>query len=86
MHNVVQLCLAANDILPTQKRNHTFLLLAIALGSIWQIASLTFESLKNKLVDLMIKQLLNSVITKYCEFVTVSQINNLPQTLALANN
>ena len=32
MRNVVQLCLATNNILPMRKRNHAFLLLAIVLG------------------------------------------------------
>ena len=41
-------------------------------------------SLKNKLGDRMKKQLLNSVIAKYC--VSVSQINYLPHPSASANN
>ena len=32
MRNVVQLCLAANNILPMHKRNYAFLPLAIVLG------------------------------------------------------
>ena len=32
MRNAVQLCLAANNILPMRKGNHAFLLLAIALA------------------------------------------------------
>ena len=47
-----------------RKWNHTFLLLAIALTWKWQNVR---YSLKNKLGDRMIKQLLNSVITKYCD-------------------
>ena len=37
--NVVQPCLAANNILPMRKWNHAFLLLAVALAWKWQIAS-----------------------------------------------
>ena len=42
MRKVVQLCLAANNILLLHKRNHTLLLLAIALILCvkWQITSL----------------------------------------------
>ena len=49
MRSAVQLCLAANNILLMRKRDH---------------ASRIY-SLKNKLGDRMIKQLLNSVIAKY---------------------
>ena len=49
--------LAANNILLMRKRNHAFLLVAIALKWKWQIASLP------KLGDRMIKRLLNSIIT-----------------------
>ena len=38
MFNVVQLCLAANNILLVCKWNHAFLLLAIAVSWKWQIA------------------------------------------------
>ena len=51
MHNVVQQCLAANNILLMRKGNRAFLLLAITLA--WSLG------------DLMIKQLLNSIIVKY---------------------
>ena len=37
MRNVVQLCLAANKILVTRKRNHAFLLLSLALARKWQL-------------------------------------------------
>ena len=66
MRNVVQLCLAANNILLMHKRNQTFLLLAITLA--WKMADHFASrgySLTNKLGDRMIKQLLNSVIAKY---------------------
>ena len=66
MRNVVQLCLAANNILLMSKRNHAFLLLAIVLA--WRKADRFASrrwSLKNKLGDRMIKELLNSVIVKY---------------------
>ena len=69
MRNVVQLCLAANNILLVRKRNHAFLLLAIALA--WKMADrfpLRRYSLKNKLGDRMIEQLVNSVIAKYRDF------------------
>ena len=58
MHNVIQLCLAANNIL----------LMHYVL--VWKKADRFASqrcSLKNKLGDQMIKQLLNSVITKYCD-------------------
>ena len=64
MCNVVQLCLAANNILLMRKRNHAWYALA------WKKADPFAPqrcSLKNKLGDRMIKQLLNSVITKYRE-------------------
>ena len=64
MRNVVQLCLAANNILLMRKRNHVWYVLA------WKKADRFAPrrcSLKNKLGDWMIKQLLNSVITKYRE-------------------
>ena len=52
-----------------RKRNHAFLLLAIALSSRMEdrFASRRYL-LKNKLGDRMIKQLLNSVIAKYRDF------------------
>ena len=50
------------NILVARKWNHAFLPLAIALAWKWQNAR---YSLKNKLGDRMIKQLLNSVIAKY---------------------
>ena len=50
------------NILLVRKWNHAFLPLAIALAWKWQNAR---YSLKNKLGDRMIKQLLNSVIAKY---------------------
>ena len=68
MRNVVQLCLAANNILLMHKRNQTFLLLGLALA--WKMADHFASrgySLKNKLSDQMIKQLLNLVIAKYCD-------------------
>ena len=68
MHNTVQLCLAANNILLMRKGNRAFLdlLLAIALAWKWQIAWLPKDIYyKYKLGDRMIKQSLNSVIAKY---------------------
>ena len=62
MRNVVHLCLAANNVLLMRKRNHAWYVLA------WKKADrFAFRrySLKNKLGDRMIKQLVNSVITKY---------------------
>ena len=59
MRNVVQLCLATNNILLMRKRNLTFLLLAIALA--WKMAdrfnSRRYSLKKNKLGDRMIKTL-----------------------------
>ena len=40
MRNVVQQCLAANNILLKLKLNHAFLVVVIALAWKWQIASL----------------------------------------------
>ena len=40
MHNVIQLCLAADNILLMRKWNHAFLLPVIALEWKWQSASL----------------------------------------------
>ena len=47
MCNVVQLCLAANNIRLMRKGNHFFLLLAITLAWKWQIASLP-EDIRQK--------------------------------------
>ena len=67
--NVVQQCLAANNILLMRKWNHAFLFLVIALviKMAGRFASRR-HSLKNKHGDRMIKQylLLNSVIAIYC--------------------
>ena len=60
---------AANNILLMRKRNHVFLLLAIALAQKKKKIADRFASrrysLKINLGDRMIKQLLNSVIAKY---------------------
>ena len=64
MRNVIQLCLAADNILLMRNRNHAWYALA------WKKADRFAPqrcSLKNKLGDRTIKQLLNSVITKYRE-------------------
>ena len=59
----LSVCMAANNILLMRKRNHAFLLLAIALA--WKMAdrfaSEDIYSLKNKLGDRMIKQLLDGL-------------------------
>ena len=60
MRNVIQLCLAANNILLMRKRNHAWYVLAWKKAD--RFASRRY-SLKNKLGDRMIKQILNSVIT-----------------------
>ena len=53
MRNVVQLCLAANNILLKHKRNHNFPLLALK----WEINSHSKDiHEKKKLGDRMIKQ------------------------------
>ena len=75
MRNVIQLCLAlvfANNILLMRKRHYVFLILLLAIAvnackMTERFASRRY-SLKNKLGDRMIKQLLNSVIAKYLEF------------------
>ena len=57
MHNVIQLCLAANNILLKHKRNHIFPLLVIALALKWEINSHSKDiHEKKKLGDRMIKQ------------------------------
>ena len=68
MRNVGQLFLAANTILLMSKLNHAFLLLAnrSCKKMADHFASQRY-SLKNKLNDQVIKQLLNSVIVKYCD-------------------
>ena len=88
--NVVQLSLAANNILLLGKRHHAFLLLAITFAKKMadRFASQGY-SLKNKLGDRMIKQLLNSVITKYCDLTQMNVITCRSQKLwhsALANS
>ena len=76
MCNVVQLCLAANNILLMRKWSHAFLLLAIAFAWKWQIVSNPWVySLRNNHGDRMIKQLLNSVIAKYRDFLCCSSLN-----------
>ena len=68
MRNVIQLCLATNNFLLMRKRHHAFLILLLAIALAWKMAE-SFASrrysLKNKLGDRMIKQLLNSVMAKY---------------------
>ena len=57
MHNVVQLCLAANNILLKHKWNHTFLLIVIALALKWEINSHSKDiHEQKKLDDRMINQ------------------------------
>ena len=53
-----------------RKRNHDFLLLAIALA---HKQADRFASLKNKLGDRMIKQLFNSVTAKYRDLSEASR-------------
>ena len=73
MRNVVQLFLAANTILLMRKWNHVCFLLVYVISVITpgkQRALTAFRRyyvLKNKFSDRMIKQLLNSVIAKYCD-------------------
>ena len=62
MRVVVQLCLATNNVLFMRKRNLAWYVLAWKKAD--RVASRRY-SLKNKLGDRMIKQLVNSVITKY---------------------
>ena len=65
MLNVVQLCLAGNNILLIRKWNHTFLLLAIALSWKWHIALKII--IKKKISRSNDKTIMvNLVITKYC--------------------
>ena len=77
---------AANNILLMRKWNHTFLLFAIALAWQWQIASLPKDIHQKtiKLGDQMIIEILGN--HKISWYVSVSQINYLPQPSALANN
>ena len=62
MRNVVQLFLAANTILPETRLFSFFDHSCVKMAD--RFASRRY-SLKNKLGDRMIEQLLNSVITKY---------------------
>ena len=82
MCNVVQLFLAANNILLMRKWNHAFLCLAIALAWKWQIAALPKDILRwsND------KTIIELGYRKISWFVSVSQINYLPQPSASANN
>ena len=62
MRNVVQLCLAANNILLTRKRNHAFLFF-YHHSCVKKGRSLPFPKIfiKNNLGDRMIKQLLSNL-------------------------
>ena len=64
MRNVVQLYLAANNNLLIRKESTLFFLRSPLRENGWSLRFLRI-SLKNKLNDRMIKQLLNSVIAKY---------------------
>ena len=68
MPNAVQQCLAANNILLMRKGNRAFLLLAITPA--WSLG------------DLMIKQLLNSIIVKYRD-LSVSRRSIICRSLQL---
>ena len=76
MRNVIQLCLAANNILLMREWNHAFLLLAIALAWKWQIAS---QMIKNKLSDRMIRQfwiwLSQNILTRLADQLFASANN-----------
>ena len=83
MRNVVQLCLAANNILFMRKRNHAFLLaIALSLKMAYRFASQRY-SLKNKRGDRMIQKLLNSVVAKYRD-LSVSHRSIIIDLLATA--
>ena len=73
MRNVVQLCMAANNILLMRKWNHAFLLPVITRA--WKMSD-RFQSMslfiENKLGDRMIKRLLNSVIANIVVFQCVA--------------
>ena len=85
MCNAVQQCLAANNILLMRKGNRAFLLLAIALAWKWQIASLP-KDIHSKNIWLNDKTIIELGYRKISWFVSVSQINYLPQPSASANN
>ena len=73
MRNAVQLCLAANNILHMHKGNHAFSSCdrsCVKMAD--RFASRGYPLKKNKLGDRMIKQLLNSAITKY-RYLSVSR-------------
>ena len=78
MCNVVQLCLAANGVLLISKWNHLFLLHLITLTWKWQNG-------RYKLRDKIIKQYNYFKVGchKISWFVSVAQINYLPQPLPL---
>ena len=80
MCSVVQLCLAANNILLIRKRNHAFLLLAISLAWKWQIL------IKKEIRWPNDKTLIELGYRKILWFVCVWKINYLPQPLASTNN
>ena len=86
----VQLFLATNTILLVRKWNHacsSFVYVISVITSGRQRVPTAFRRyylLKNKLSDRMIKQLLNSVIAKYCDLS--AQINYLPKPKAEANS
>ena len=75
MGNVIQLCLATNNILLMRKWNYAFLLLAIALVWKWQIASLpedipykkqTRWSNDNTIIELCYRKISWFVNVMYC--------------------
>ena len=65
MHNAVQLCLAANNILHMHKGNHAFSSCDRSCVKMADRLASRGYVLKNKLGDRMIKQLLNSAISKH---------------------
>ena len=90
MCNVIQLSVAAKNILLLGKINHAFLLFAITFAEKMADRFASQGDLsKSKLGDWMIKQLLNSFITKYCDLTQINVITCRSQRLwhsALANH
>ena len=83
MRNVVQLCLAANDILFMRKWNYAFSSLRSLLRENGKMANIHLKKKKtNELGDRMMKKLLNEVIAKYGDL----SVSRRSKPLASPNN
>ena len=88
MRNVIQLCLAANNILLMHKANHSFLFFSPSWAHSCVKMADRFTSgscsAKNKFIDWLINQLLNSIISKYFN-LSVCHMSINPQHLPSAD-